>query len=301
MLGAGAIGGLFAAKLAQDPRLDVSIAVRRPTRGLTLEIDGSVREAPVRVVTEATSLPPVDWVVVATKAHDVAGLGDWLGAPALSGARVAVAQNGVEHVERLAPWVAAELVLPVIVTYGAERPAPGRVVQTLAGRARVPGGELGRRFADLCGSVDLEVEPVDDFVSALWTKLAWNLVGNSLTTILDLPVREIGLRPELQWLGSRLIAECRAVAVTRGATLAEGLTEEMLGTFAAYPPTVRSSMWQDRDAGRPLEHEAISGAVARIGASAGVEVPYSEMATHLLRTISSRGLAESRAGSPYEE
>ncbi|MGY1806186.1 ketopantoate reductase family protein [Blastococcus sp. SYSU D00669] len=285
VLGAGGIGGLLAARLADDPELSVSIAVRRPTPALSFTAHGSLTLPPVDVVTSAESLGPVDWVVVATKAYDVAGIAPWLGAPACEGARIAIAQNGVEQVERVAPYAPLDLLLPVIVTYGAERPGPGEIVQTLAGTTRVPSGPLGAAFAAMAARSSLAVDVVEDFPTALWTKLAWNLVGNSLSTITDLPVREIGRRPELRALATRLVEECAAVARCEGATLEPDLVEGMLDVFAGFPTTVRSSMWQDRRAGRPLEHDAISGAVVRGGERRGIETPYSQMATLLLASL----------------
>lgn len=286
VLGAGGIGGLLAAKLSTNPALAVTVAVRRPTPALRFTVGGEENEVPVAIVSVPESLAPVDWVIVATKAYDVSGLEPWLAAPACAGARVAVAQNGVEQVARLAPYVPAERVMPVIVTYGAERPEPGRIVETLEGTTRVPAHESGAAFAALAESTSLRVDLVDDFVTALWTKLAWNLVGNSLSTITDLPVRELGLRPELRLLAEALVRECRVVATAEGAVLSEDLLDEMLAVFAGYPETVRSSMWQDRHAGRPFEHDAISGAVVRVAREHGLEVPYSVMATQLLETLS---------------
>lgn len=294
VVGAGAIGGLISARLAEDPDVAVSLAVRRATSGLSLDVDGRVRHADVAIVDEPDTLSELDWVIVATKTYDVGGLAPWLASDAASRACVAVAQNGVEHAERLSPWVPPARVLPMVVTYGAERPSPGRILQTLEGRVRLPASPSGAAFAELSRRSSLAVDLVEDFVSALWVKLAWNLVGNSLTTILDLPVRALGLHPALREVGSALIEECRSVASVHGARLPLQLATEMFETFAAYPGTVHSSMWQDLSVGRRLEHEAISGAVVRIGAASGIDVPYCQMTTRLLEAVEAESLARAR-------
>jgi 2-dehydropantoate 2-reductase len=286
VIGAGAIGGLLAAKLSAGPDVAVALAVRAATPPLTFTAGGVESNPPVALVTEIDDAEPFAWVVVATKAYDVAGLAPWLDSPAIAGARIAVAQNGVDQVERLSRFVAAERVMPVIVTYGAERLEPGCVTQTLAGTTRVPSGATGEAFAALAAGTPLGVELVDDFVGALWTKLTWNVVGNSLSTISNVPVREIGRRPELRWVACRLVEECRAVGRLEGGAVAPGLAERVLDAFAELPATVRSSMWQDRAAGRRLEHDAISGAVARAAGRHGVDAPFSEMATRLLDALS---------------
>lgn len=287
VVGAGGIGGLLASKLSQNLELSVSIAVRHEIDVLRFTVDGVESRPKIAIVTDPAMLTGVDWVIVATKAYDVASLGPWLGAPQCRGAYVAVAQNGVEQVERLSDFAAADRVLPVIVTYGAERRGPGDIVQTLEGKTRVSSGIKGAAFATMAAPTDLEVELVDDFATALWTKLAWNLVGNSLSTIADLPVREIGRRPELRSLATRLIDECSAVAHEQGARLEADLADTMLSTFSGFPDTVRSSMWQDRQAGRAFEHDAISGAVVRAAERSGLPAPFSLMATMLLKTLSS--------------
>jgi 2-dehydropantoate 2-reductase len=286
VLGAGGIGGLLAAKLSANPVASVVIGVRHDTPPLSFTAAGQETHPPVEVVRDPCGLEPVDWVVVATKAYDVPGLSAWLESPVCRSAVVAVAQNGVEQVERLGQFADASRVLPLIVTYGAERRGPGRIVETLAGVVRVPAGEHGKAFVALAGPTELRMELVEDFATALWEKLAWNLVGNSLSAISDVPVREIGLRPELRWLAHELVSECRAAARAQGAHLPESLVDKILDTFAEFPDTVRSSMWQDRHAGRPFEHDVISGAVVRTASRAGLLVPYSQMATKLLETIS---------------
>ncbi|MET7399935.1 2-dehydropantoate 2-reductase [Dactylosporangium sp. NPDC005572] len=293
VVGAGAIGGLIAAKLAEAPGVTVLLAARRPIERFTFTpLGGEPAEPDVTVLREPGELPGspgppgLSWVVVATKTYDVGGVGRWLGLPAVAGATVVVAQNGVGHQERLAPFVDPARVVPALVTYGAGRTGPGRVVHTLDGVVRVPAGAGGEGFAALAASTSLKVEVVADFAAAQWTKLAYNLVGNSISTITGLPVREIGRRPELRRIATALVDEARRVAATQLATLPADLAERMLDEFAAYPDTVRSSMWQDRQAGRPLEHDAISGAVVRVARSHNIDAPFSQMATDLLETLS---------------
>lgn len=288
VIGGGAIGGLIAARLADDPLLSVTIGARSPLPGLWFAEAGIAPGAQraVQIALGPEGLPPVDWVVVATKAYDAAGLERWLTAPACARSRFVVAQNGVDQVERIARFVDPGAVIPAIVTYGAERPAPGQVVQTLPGRVRVPRGVLGEDFAALVGGSSLEVEVVDDFVTALWSKLVLNLVSNSLTTLVDVPVQEVARRPGLRLIADELIAECCRVGRRMGADLDEDRFRRMIDAFADFPEALHSSMWQDRQAGRPFEHEAISGVVVRQGERLGVEVPVARTVTALLDALS---------------
>lgn len=286
VLGAGAVGGLIAARLAENPALTVLAAVRSERAPLTLTVDGIERSPAVELVTEPADARPVDWVVIATKTYDVAGLEPWLACPHTARSRVAVAQNGVEHAERLSDWVAAERVVPLVVTYGVERPGPGRVLQTLDGVVRAPATAFGAELAALAAPTGLTVELVEDHRAAVWTKLCWNVVGNSITTLADVAVREIGRRPDLRTLGRELAEECVAVARAEGVRAAEDIADEILGAVQRLPPSVRSSMWQDRHAGRPFEHEALSGAVLRAAARHGMPVPRTTVVHQWLSALS---------------
>lgn len=286
VLGAGAMGGLIAARLSDRDDHQVTLVSRRPLDGLRLQDSHGTREAAVVVASSPGDLEVCDWLIVATKVYDVETLTSWMDVLVGDSTLVAVAQNGIGHAERVASHAPQERVLPLILTHGAQRTEPGLVVHTLQGEVKVPDTAVGRAFQAIADGVGLSVVVVEDFERALWTKLAWNLVGNSLSTIADLPVREVGLRPELRELAVELVAECTAAAAEEGVRLDPGLADEIVDTMAGYSDAVRSSMWQDLHAGRRLEHEAISGAVERVAARHGVAAPYSRMATRLLGSLS---------------
>lgn len=286
VVGAGGIGGLLAARLSSSPHLQVSLAVRRPTPALSFEQGGVPQHPPVQVVQDPGLLESTQWVIVATKAHDVGGVAGWLRAEACREARVGVAQNGIEHADRLAPFVDPGRVVPLIITYGAERPRPGCIVQTLDGVARVPDTDGGREFADLARGSTLKVEPVTDFDSALRTKLIWNHVATSLTTLANVPIRDVAHRPALRDLGERMVSECLTVARAHDVVLPETFGSAMMEMFGGFSESVHSSMWQDLRAGRPLEHRAISGAVIRAADRVGLSVPHSRTVAALLAGIS---------------
>jgi 2-dehydropantoate 2-reductase len=69
VIGAGAIGGFFAAKLYEAGH-EIALCVRTPIERLVLEQGGERREAPVRIATDPAGEGPVAWVFVATKAQD---------------------------------------------------------------------------------------------------------------------------------------------------------------------------------------------------------------------------------------
>jgi 2-dehydropantoate 2-reductase len=143
VIGAGGIGSLFAARIAAIGAR-VVVCVRRPFTDLVVtELDGSTRTLPVEVASDAAGVDPVDWILLATKAHQTAGAEPWLRALRGPHTRVAVLQNGVEHVERVRPFVGDATVVPVVVHPAAVATDPGRVRVTFAARSFSPPGAMG--------------------------------------------------------------------------------------------------------------------------------------------------------------
>lgn len=286
VIGAGAIGGLVAGRLSGDPGLSVDLCSRGPIDGLRIVADEKATVVPVNVLTAPAQAQVSDWVLVATKAHQTADAADWFGATSDTRTRVAVLQNGVEQVQRLAPFFAVSAIMPVIVTYSAEVTSPGTVVETSGGSLEVPANALGVAFRALTSNSGLEVRVSEHFDVSLWTKLARNVAANPLTAIADVPVQSIPRKAELAAMVRHLVAECVTVAAAEGIRLPSGLAERLLDDFETYPVETLSSMSQDRRRGRRLEFDAITGAVVRAAGRHAIPVPYCAVVNELLAAIS---------------
>ncbi|MEU9114682.1 2-dehydropantoate 2-reductase [Streptomyces sp. NPDC048483] len=284
VIGAGAIGG-YAAALAHWAGLDVTVCVRSAVDSLTIETGGEVRTAPVPIATDPAQVTPVDWVLLTTKAQDTAGAEGWLRRLCGPGTAVAVLQNGVGHQERVAPYVPEGTeILPVVAYISAERTAPGHIRHHIASELQVPEGPLAERFAALLAGSELTVRPVRDFTTAAWRKLFTNLAANPITALLQ---QRIGVfaDPGVTALARDLLREAAAVARAEGADIGEPDVTHTLEIYAIAPPDGGSSMLYDRLAGRPLEHEYITGAVVRAGERHGIATPLNGMLLALLRAV----------------
>ncbi len=164
----------------------------------------------------------MDWVIVATKAYDVAGAAKWLERLCAKGAPVAVLQNGVEHRERFAPYVAMEKILPVMVDCPAERrlrTGSQRGVMHL----KVPDSAMGREFVELFAGTAADATVVPDFLSVVWRKLCFNSAG-VLSALVMQPAGVV--RDEAMGeVALQIIRECAAVARAEGAQLEENVAE----------------------------------------------------------------------------
>ena len=89
---------------------------------------------PLHALTDPALAEPVDWVLLCTKAHQTASAAPWLSRLCTPSTCVAVLQNGIDHVARVAPLANGATVLPVIVYYNGERLAPDRMRLRHAGK-----------------------------------------------------------------------------------------------------------------------------------------------------------------------
>jgi 2-dehydropantoate 2-reductase len=290
VVGVGAVGGYFAARAAAAGA-EVWLCARRPFDRLVVVStapsgDQVETEVPADVVIEPARLPPYgfDWVLLATKAHQVPAVGGWLRATVGPGTNVVVLQNGVRHAERVAAFAHPDQVLPAVVYLNAEAEGPGVVYHRAGGVIQVPDGLLAERLAERVLTAG-EVRLTTQFATAAWTKLCVNSAANSVTALTGQRL-EVLRRDDIARLALAIMGEVVDVAKADGAELPAGLPEFTVRRLSGQPPGAGTSMLYDRVAGRRLEHEALIGAVVRIGAEYGVPTPTCAAVLPLLAAIS---------------
>jgi 2-dehydropantoate 2-reductase len=272
VIGAGAVG-TAAASAAEQAGADVVICTRSAMGGpVTLELDGTERPVAAPVICDADEARPADWVLLATKAQQTPQAAPWLARLCRPGTVVVVLQNGVDHVERVAPLTGGATVLPALVYVAVERVDRGRVVHRRGRRVVVPAGPPGQAFAGLLDGSWLEIVEDPDFRTAAWRKMLGNVVANPVTALTG---RRMGVLsdPEIRELMHVVLAEAVAVGIAEGAKLG---TEDVPATMAFYDQfgdDDGTSMLYDRLAGRELENELLSGAITRLGRRHGVPTP----------------------------
>ena len=286
VVGPGAIGGTVAAWLSHSPSVaSVTLCARTPLDRLEVVApDGRLIEARPRVVTDPTEITaPVDWVLVATKAYDVAAASAWLKPLLGPNTRVAVLQNGVEHVERFSPFLDADRIVPVIVDIPAERDAPGRIRHRRNGTITAPASPAGEAFCALFVDQALVASTTEDFTTAAWTKLSLNCVGavNALTKLPAGVVREAGVEDLMR----AMVRECVLVGRAVGAKLGDEVPDWVVERTRASAPDSINSLLGDRLAGRPMEWDARNRVIARLGQQHGIPAPLNAMAATLLAVV----------------
>ncbi len=289
IVGPGAVGGIVAAWLCRNPALSVTLCARTPLTDLRVETPGGAIVASPRVLLDPAAAGPVDWAMVATKAHDVGSTAGWLGRLVGPHTRVAVLQNGVEHRERFAQLLPPERIVPAVVDIPANRSAPGRLAQHAWGTIIVPSGSDGDAFVELFSHGRIAVRTDPDWLSRAWEKLCLNSAGavSALTLASTGPAWNAGLEAIVR----ALVTECAAVGRAEGAAIADEVIEAVVEKSRnARPSGGINSMEADRLAGRPMEIDARNGAIVRLGRKHGIPTPVNSLFVTLLRA----------AGSPAE-
>jgi 2-dehydropantoate 2-reductase len=286
VVGLGGIGGGAAGSLAAAGLHDITACTRQPIARFTLERAEGTVEAPLRVLTDPAQAKPVDWVLVCTKTHQTAAAGPWLARLCTPATRVAVLQNGIDHVARVAPLAGGATIVPVLVYYNGERLAPDRVRIRHAGSfdAVVADDDPGRAFVDLFEGTPLRIIRSADFATLAWRKLLINAVANPITA-LTLQRQVVLRRPDVQELCRGILNEAVAAARAEGVKLAEDETARTIATLENFSGELGTSMYFDRLAGRRVEVEALTGAIVAAGDRHGMAMPLNRALLTLLRAI----------------
>ncbi|MEX6507406.1 2-dehydropantoate 2-reductase [Jiella sp. M17.18] len=287
VIGSGAIGGYFAAMLA-DASHDVTLCVRTPFERLVLEDGGTTRDIPVTIATDPAEVAETDFVVLATKAQDTGSAAPWFERLAGQNTSVLVAQNGVEHAQRVQPLAPGATIVPAIVYVAAERTRPGRVVHHSNSRMVLPDDPTGRGAKARFAGSALQVDLAEDFLTTAWRKLLSNICANPITA-LTLRRMEVFSEPAIRDLALGLMREGVAAARAAGARLADGEAEAVLSSYGGVNSQSGSSMLYDRLSGRSLEYDHLTGAVLRAAARGGVDVPLNRAIHALLAALDRSG------------
>lgn len=286
ILGAGAIGGAMAADLLDHADAEVSLIARTRFPELVVEHPRGTSRHSVTMFGDPDTedeVLPADWLLLATKAHQSEAALPWFKRLVTSRTRIAVLQNGIDHVERIAPIAGdAAAVLPVIVQLPAERLGVGHVRQQHTGALITRDDEHGRAFAELFSGGRTRVLPREDFLSQAWWKLIMN-AGSGAVCALVVRDNRAERDPEIRELALALMREAAAVGRAEGAELPPDAPEKAMELALSGAPGHWTSIAVDRREGRPMEWQARNAVIGRLGRKHGIPTPLSDMVTALLR------------------
>lgn len=303
IVGAGAIGGVIAVYLARAGH-EISVVARGAhlvairAHGLTLARGD---ERSTQTVGAADDDPaafgPQDAIFIALKAHDIPAMLPRL-APLMGPTTVVIpAINGLpwwyfhraggrfdgSAIECIDPGGAMlraldpARIMGCMVMLAADMPEPGLVRQTSPAASFVigePDGEPHERttaLARVMTEAGMKVDVTADIRAAIWMKLLGNLAFNPVTALARARIDQIFAQPRLVDLIRNLMVEAMAVGAAYGIEFPITI-EQRLG-MARKLGAFKSSMLQDVERGRPIEAEAILGAVVELARRVGIATP----------------------------
>ena len=302
VVGAGAIGGLMAAKFALAGN-DVTVidqgthlaAIQK--NGIKLEWhDGKVQTAKVKGVTTAAEAGKQDLVVLAVKAHFldqvVRDIDHLLGPETV----VLTVQNGLpwwyfqklggkydnQRLHSLDPSgvltkkVDASRLIGCVVYPAAAVTAPG-VIHHVEGD-RFPIGELdgketerAKRLHDVFVKAGLQSRVLKDIRSEIWLKAWGNLSFNPISALTHATLVDICQFAETRELAATMMREAQDIAQKLGVTFRVSIDKRIAG--AESVGAHKTSMLQDVEAGRSLETEALIGSILEMAQLTNTPAP----------------------------
>ncbi len=317
VLGAGAIGGYVGACLARAGT-DVTLIARgahlaamREHGVRVLAADGDFLAHP-QVTEDIGAVAEADVVFCGLKSYSLPQVAGALHRALRPGTAVIAAQNGIPwwyFQGRPGPYrdVVIESVDPGGVVTKAIDPAsvvgcvvycateitePG-VIRHVEGK-RFSLGEPDESVSERCGEISrvlraagLRAPVAAQLRSQIWLKLIGNASLNPVTALLGATLGQLGRSPAALRLVRAIMAECAGVATALGTELPISIDRRLEAAIEVGDH--RTSMLQDRLAGKPLELDCLTGAVIEIAGRAGVAVPQTRAVHDLLTAVGDLG------------
>lgn len=290
VVGAGAIGGWIAARLALGGH-DVSLLVREGRAGdygssLTLVDKEQVETAAVRTSEQAGSLGRQDVVIFATKAFAMPSAAaaarpmigdDTLVVPMMNGVPWWFDEQPLEAIDpegRIGEAIALDRVVGCVVHAACLREETSRIRIQMVDHLVVgePGGGSSARVSQLAQMFEKAGVPArssPDIRAATWYKLWGNMTINPLSALTLATADRLVDRCRPFLLAA--MEEARAIGEAIGCPIEESGDQRLdvtrrLGAF-------KTSMLQDVEAGRPIELDALLGAPLELARRHGVDAP----------------------------
>jgi 2-dehydropantoate 2-reductase len=312
IFGAGAIGGLMAARLAAKGEVETTVIARGPhlaamrERGLRLISEGQETVVRPRCVASAEEAGPQDYVVVTLKAHSLPAAAR--GMQPLLGPETAIvsAVNGIPwwyfyrlpgpHEDRRiasvdpdgALWdlLHPSRAIGCIVYPAAEVPEPGVVEHTYGDRFTLgePDGSRSERAGALSAalvSAGFKAPVRPRIRDEIWVKLWGNMAFNPLSALTGATLDVVTGDPELRAVCRAMMLEGQAVAEALGVRFAIDVDRRIAG--GAEVGAHKTSMLQDLERGRPMEIDALLGSVVELAEVVDVPAPTCRTVLALLR------------------
>jgi 2-dehydropantoate 2-reductase len=315
VIGAGAIGGYVAVKLALAGE-EVTCIVRGANleainkNGLKLIMDDGTEHVAsnVKATNDYDKAGKQDMIILAMKAHQLEAIADDLhkligpetvivtmqnGIPfwyfhnhggKLAGTRV----SSVDPTGKITDKIPADRVIGCVVYPASELIAPG-VIKHIEGD-RFPVGELDgstservTRVSECFTNAGFKAPVLDNIRAEMWLKLWGNLTFNPISALSHSTLQDICQYPLTRELAAAMMTEAQTIANKLGITFRVPLEKRIAG--AEKVGKHKTSMLQDVEAGRDPEIDALVGSVAELGRLTETPTPHIDTVYALVKLL----------------
>jgi 2-dehydropantoate 2-reductase len=287
VMGAGAVGGYFGARLAAASNEVAFIArglhlAALRQEGLDLEsFQGNLKVRDALFTDDPSQVGVVDLVLFCVKSYDTEAAAAILSSLIGDGTVILSLQNGVDNADKIAQRWGSQRTLAGVVYIGSELLQPGKIKHSSGGK--IVFGELDGEVRDTSRAVEqvlssarISCEVSRAIRNVQWRKLLWNAPFCAISCLTHATVKEIVESESLTKLALDCMMEVRAAAKTQAIDLDPALFEETVN-FSKSLGDFKPSMLQDFEGGKPLEYEAFNGIVVELLRRAGKEAPTNQV------------------------
>jgi len=304
VMGAGAVGGYFGARLAAAGHEVAFIARGKHFEAMRrdgLKVKSTQGDLHIQSLfaSDPEEIGPVDLILFCVKSYDTQEAAAKL-TPLVGPETIVLSlQNGVDNPEKIARLWGRNRTLAGVVYIGARVSAPGMIEHIAAGRIAM--GELdggaGERTSSvhrLLSAAGIPCAISTEIRKVMWGKLVWNAPFCAISCLTRATVTEILESDLLRKLAVDCMEEVREAARYQGIDLGPSIVGETLSLSQGLGD-FKPSMLQDLEAGKPLEHEAFNGVVANSLCEAGKEAPINRTLCTMLQFLDER-IRKGKAG-----
>lgn len=295
VVGAGAIGSLYGAKLAS---LNQVTLIGRPDHVAAINSDGlrieglEPQTVLIHAATHIDEIPAATLIILATKVPATVAALEPIAPLVRDDTTILSLQNGL-GTERIATATlpGRGVVLRGITQFGAIFQQPGAIKFMVSGHTLIEAHERSDAIAAVLNAAGLDCRISRDITTDVWRKLVFNCVVNPITAMIGSEVGAIA-DPQLDPLKQLVIDECVAVARAEGVLLEGNFLNEINTVFAGSRNI--ASMQQDLLQGRATEIDYLNGAVAGLGAEHKLACPVNSGLTSIIKAMEAQGRQSSQ-------
>jgi len=298
ILGAGAMGCLFAARLAQTTPVillsqwDAAIG-QIGTKGIRLLDEAGEHIVPLPIADDPRQARPADLALILVKSYQTERAAAWASIALAEGGSALTLQNGLGNRETIANHVGWARTIQGVTSEGATLLGPGEVRHGGAGETILSFGNSEEReevegIANVLRRAGFKTRLVSDIEGLIWGKLIASASINPLSALLNIPNGELLVNVWARAALHRAVGEAAHVAEAAGIRLpyADPVTHTE-NICRATAPNI-SSMLQDLQHGRPTEVDAINGALLRVAARYDLTAPTHTLLWQLVKAREGR-------------